>query len=51
MGLDAKDFLDAFQFAVAVVGGSIAIIVVLFGLGVLFFHLISIITGVPMPIN
>ncbi len=42
-------FAEAFLFAAVAVTGSIVVIAVLFGLGALFFYLISIVTGVPIP--
>ena len=43
------DLAEALSFAAVLVGGSMAVIAVLYGLGALFFYLISIVTGVPMP--
>jgi hypothetical protein len=44
-----NDFLEAIKFAIMVITSAMIVIVVLFGLGSLFFYLISVITGVPIP--
>lgn len=48
---DIKDFAEAILFVVALVAGSFAAIVALIGLAALFFYLVSIIIGVPIPTN